>query len=44
VMRTWAVAHGLADLMNSRRLKPLLGLRKAERDAALADMLRRSLG
>jgi AcrR family transcriptional regulator len=44
VMRTWAVAHGLADLMNSRRLKPLLGLRKAERDAALAEMLRRSLG
>jgi AcrR family transcriptional regulator len=44
VMRTWAVAHGLADLMNSRRLKPLLGLRKAERDAALSEMLRRSLG
>ncbi len=44
VMRTWAIAHGLADLMNSRRLKPLLGLRKAERDAALAAMLRRSLG
>ena len=44
VMRTWAVAHGLADLMNSRRLKPLLGLRKAERDAALTEMLRRSLG
>jgi AcrR family transcriptional regulator len=44
VMRTWAVAHGLADLMNSRRLKPLLGLRKSERDAALAEMLRRSLG
>ena len=44
VMRTWAVAHGLADLMNSRRLKPLIGLRKAERDAALSEMLRRSLG
>ena len=44
VMRTWAIAHGLADLMNSRRLKPLLGLRKVERDAALSDMLRRSLG
>jgi AcrR family transcriptional regulator len=44
VMRTWAIAHGLADLMNSRRLKPLLGLRKAERDAALAEMLRRSFG
>jgi AcrR family transcriptional regulator len=44
VMRTWAIAHGLADLMNSKRLKPLLGLRKGERDAALEDMLRRSLG
>ena len=44
VMRTWAIAHGLADLMNSRRLKPLLGLRKTERDAALSEMLRRSLG
>ena len=44
VMRTWAIAHGLADLMNSRRLKPLLGLRKAERDTTLAEMLRRSLG
>jgi AcrR family transcriptional regulator len=44
VMRTWAIAHGLADLMNSRRLKPLLGLRKAERDATLSEMLRRSLG
>jgi AcrR family transcriptional regulator len=44
VMRVWAIAHGLADLMNSCRLKPLLGLRKAERDAALAGMLRHSLG
>jgi AcrR family transcriptional regulator len=44
VMRTWAIAHGLADLMNSKRLKPLLGMRKADRDAAVEDMLRRSLG
>jgi AcrR family transcriptional regulator len=44
VMRTWAVAHGLADLMNSKRLKPLLTVRKVERDAILTDMLRRSLG
>jgi AcrR family transcriptional regulator len=43
VMRTWAIAHGLADLMNSRRLKPLLSMRKAERDEALAGMLRHSL-
>jgi AcrR family transcriptional regulator len=44
VMRTWAMAHGIADLMNSKRLKPLIGMRKSERDAILADMLRRSLG
>ena len=44
IMRTWAIAHGFADLMNSRRLRPLLNMRKAERDALLADMLRRSLG
>ncbi len=43
VMRTWAIAHGFADLMNSKRLKPLLAMRKADRDAMLADMLRRSL-
>lgn len=44
VMRTWAVAHGIADLMNSKRLKPLIGMRKTERDAILAEMLRKSLG
>jgi AcrR family transcriptional regulator len=43
VMRTWAMAHGLADLMNSGRLKHLLGLRKAEREATLAEMLCKSL-
>jgi AcrR family transcriptional regulator len=43
VMRTWAVAHGIADLITSKRLKPLLGMRKDERDAALTEMLRRSL-
>jgi AcrR family transcriptional regulator len=44
VMRTWAMAHGIADLMNSKRLKPLIGMRKTERDAILAEMLRKSLG
>jgi AcrR family transcriptional regulator len=43
VMRTWAVAHGIADLITSKRLKPLLGMRKDERDAALTEMLRRGL-
>lgn len=43
VMRTWAIAHGIADLMNSKRLKHLLGIRKAEREAMLTEMLRRSL-
>ena len=43
VMRTWAVAHGIADLITSKRLKPLLGMRRDERDAALTEMLRRSL-
>ncbi len=38
------IAHGLADLMNSGRLKPLLGMHKGECDAMLADMLRRSVG
>ncbi len=43
VMRTWAIAHGIADLITSKRLKPLLGMRKDERDGALTEMLRRSL-
>jgi AcrR family transcriptional regulator len=44
VMRTWAVAHGIADLITSKRLKHLAALRKDERDAVLTEMLRRSLG
>lgn len=43
VMRTWSVAHGIADLMTSKRLKNLQGLRKDERDAMLTEMLRRGL-
>ena len=43
VMRTWSVAHGIADLMTSKRLKYLQGLRKDERDAMLTEMLRRGL-
>lgn len=44
VIRTWAIAHGIADLMNTRALGHLLNLRKSEREAFLEDMLRKSLG
>jgi AcrR family transcriptional regulator len=43
VMAAWAIAHGLADLLVAGRMKFLLALRKAERDAALAQLLRQSL-
>jgi AcrR family transcriptional regulator len=43
VMRTWAMAHGLADLMNSNRLKHLIGVRKIEREAMLEEMLRKGI-
>jgi AcrR family transcriptional regulator len=43
VMAAWAIAHGLADLLVAGRMKYLLTLRKSERDAALAQLLRQSL-
>jgi AcrR family transcriptional regulator len=43
VMRAWAIVHGFATLSNSKRLKPLLHLRKSDRDSAIEAMLRRSL-
>jgi AcrR family transcriptional regulator len=43
VMSSWAIVHGLADLLIAGRMKFLLGLRKSEREAALADLLRRTL-
>src|SRR5262245_53175382 len=43
VMAAWAIAHGLADLLVAGRMKFLLTLRKAEREAALAQLLRQSL-
>jgi AcrR family transcriptional regulator len=43
VMAAWAVAHGLADLLVAGRMKFLLTLRKAEREVALAQLLRQSL-
>jgi AcrR family transcriptional regulator len=43
VMAAWAIAHGLADLLVAGRMKFLLTLRKTEREAALAQLLRQSL-
>lgn len=43
VMSSWAVVHGLADLLIAGRMKFLLGLRKLEQEAALTDLLRRTL-
>ena len=39
----WAIAHGLADLLAAGRLKPILALRGAARDAALAGIISRAL-
>lgn len=38
----WAMAHGLADLLANGRLKPILALPVAVREAVLTDLLRRS--
>lgn len=43
VSAAWAMAHGLADLLNSGRLKHLLGLPKAERELTVSKLLLRSL-
>jgi AcrR family transcriptional regulator len=43
VMATWSTAHGLADLMNSGRAKPLLLMPRAERERALSQLLARTL-
>lgn len=39
----WAMAHGLADLLASGRLKPLAGLSASARDAALRPVIARAL-
>lgn len=44
VMAAWAMVHGLADLMNAGRLRHLLEMPEAARDAAIAEMLRRVCG
>jgi AcrR family transcriptional regulator len=42
VLEVWAVTHGLADLLNGGRMKFICDMRKAERDATVAAMLRTS--
>lgn len=42
-MAIWSVAHGLADLLASNRLKPLLDLDPEKREEAIKDVLRRVL-
>jgi AcrR family transcriptional regulator len=44
VMAAWSMAHGLAELLISGRLKPLQGMACAEREAALRSLLARALG
>jgi AcrR family transcriptional regulator len=39
----WAVAHGLADLLSAGRMRAVGSFPPAERDAVIADMLRRAL-
>ncbi len=39
----WSAAHGLADLLNSGRVKPLQSMARAERDAAVSAILSRML-
>lgn len=42
-MKAWGLAHGLADLMASGRLKYLIGLKRAEREKTLTALLRDGL-
>lgn len=42
VMGTWGITHGLADLMLSGRMKPLLAMPPPARDAALAQIIGRA--
>lgn len=44
VQTVWALTHGLADLLNGGRIKALVELRLAQREAAIAALLRTSLG
>jgi AcrR family transcriptional regulator len=42
VMATWATVHGLAGLLNTGRLKPLLSLPESKRQAVLAEIISRA--
>ena len=42
VMATWGLCHGLADLMLSGRMKPLLAMPPDARDAALSEIIGRA--
>lgn len=42
VMATWAIVHGLAGLLNTGRLKPLLAIPEAKREAVLAEIISRA--
>jgi AcrR family transcriptional regulator len=43
VVGLWAVAHGLGDLLASKRLQPLLSLGAEEREKVLTGLLRRMM-
>jgi AcrR family transcriptional regulator len=43
VMAAWSTVHGIADLMNSGRAKPLLQMPRAERESAISELLARSI-
>jgi len=44
VNAAWAMVHGLGDLLNAGRLRHLQAMSKTKREAAIAEMIRRSLG
>jgi AcrR family transcriptional regulator len=43
VASTWAIVHGLADLLTSGRLKYLLALEPDQREAMLIEIIRRTI-
>ncbi len=43
VMAAWAMVHGVAELFISGRLKPMQTMTRAEREATVASLLKRSL-
>jgi len=43
VMAAWAIVHGLGDLLNAGRLKHLQGMSNAKREAAVAEIIGRTM-